>query len=92
MHSAVAAAWATMAGCRRMVGQVTPVPSLRRSVAWAMAPTTGQTMGLWPWASIQGWKWSEMPAKEKPARSAIVAKRTRSLGGCSSQEMAYPIS
>ena len=34
---AVAAAWATMAGWIRVVGQVTPVPTRRRSVVAAIA-------------------------------------------------------
>jgi len=52
----VAAACATIAGCVLMVGQVTPVPTLRRSVACAMPPITDHTNGLWPCLSIQGWK------------------------------------
>jgi hypothetical protein len=50
----VAAAWATIAGWIRIVGQVTPVPRRRRSVAAAMPPITLQTNGLSPCASIQG--------------------------------------
>ena len=42
----VAAAWATIAGWMRMIGAVTPVPSLRRSVACAIPPITLQTKGL----------------------------------------------
>jgi hypothetical protein len=61
-EAAVAAAWATIAGWTRIMGQVTPVPRRRRPVAWAMAPITGQTIGAWPWRSIQGWKWSEISA------------------------------
>ncbi len=53
---------ATIAGWIRVVGQVTPVPSTIRSVRCASAPSTLQTNGDWPWASIQGWKWSEMEA------------------------------
>ena len=56
MAALVAAAWATMAGCRRRMGQVTPVPRRRRSVAVAMAPITLHTKGACPWASTQGWK------------------------------------
>jgi len=53
--AAVAAAWATIAGCRRMSGQVTPVPRRRRVVACTMAPSAHQTNGLCPCRSIQGW-------------------------------------
>ncbi len=53
--AAVAAAWATTAGWIRMVGQVTPVPTLIRSVVAAIAPMTAQTNGLWPCRSIHGW-------------------------------------
>ena len=56
----VAAAWATIAGWIRIVGQVTPVPRRRRSVAAAIAPMTLHTNGLCPWRSIHGWKWSEI--------------------------------
>ena len=76
--AAVAAAWAMMAGWIRIVGQVTPVPMVIRSVASAIAPRTPQTNGLWPCRSIQGWKWSEMTANVKPASSASAAWRTRS--------------
>jgi hypothetical protein len=37
-----------IAGCVRMVGQVTPVPSRSVSVAWAIAPMTAQTNALCP--------------------------------------------
>jgi len=50
----VAAAWATIAGCRRVVGQVTPVISGIRSVRCEIAPSVPQTNGLSPWASTQG--------------------------------------
>ena len=40
----------------RMLGQVTAVPTVRRCVAWAMAPSTLHTNGLWPWRSVHGWK------------------------------------
>jgi hypothetical protein len=43
-----------IAGWMRMVGQVTPVPSLIPSVAVAIPPITLHTNGLWPCASIQG--------------------------------------
>jgi hypothetical protein len=50
----VAAACATIAGCTRPVGHVTPVRTRSRSVASAMPPITLHTNGLWPWRSIQG--------------------------------------
>ena len=53
--AAVADAWAMIAGWMRTVGQVTPVPTRRLWVAWAIAPNTLHTNGLWPWRSIQGW-------------------------------------
>ncbi len=59
-----------IAGWMRMVGQVTPVPSSSRVVAWAMAPRTDHTNGEWPCWSTHGWKWSEMPANVKPMASA----------------------
>jgi len=84
MAAEVAAAWATSVGCTRMVGQVTPVPTTSREVAWARAPITLHTSGLWPWASVHGWKWSEISANSKPCSSASTALRTRSLGANSS--------
>jgi len=82
----VAEAWATIAGCVRISGHVTPVAIEIRSVTAAIPPITLQTKGLSPWASIHGWKWSEMIANEKPSSSARRASRTRSSGGCSSEE------
>ena len=82
---AVAAAWATIAGWIRVVGQVTPVVT-RMSVASDSAPITDQTNGLWPCSSIQGWKWSEIQRAWKPASSASFACRTSSAGPFSSQE------
>jgi hypothetical protein len=90
--AAVALAWATIAGCVRIVGQVTPVPSRSRSVACAIAPITLHTKALWPCLSVHGWKWSEISAKPKPACSARTALRTRSSGPCSSLDRAYPSS
>ena len=56
MAATEAAAWATIAGCVRIVGHVTPVPTRSRSVAPAMAPSTAHTNGLCPWRSVHGWK------------------------------------
>ena len=44
----VAVAWARIAGCTLTIGHVTPTPTSTRSVAWATAPSTAQTNGLWP--------------------------------------------
>jgi hypothetical protein len=53
--AAVAAACAMIAGWILMVGQVTPVPTLNRSVSRAMPPSTVQTKGLSPWRLTHGW-------------------------------------
>jgi len=79
-QEAVAAAWATIAGCMRMSGHVTPVPIRIRRVRVAIAPSTPQTKGELPWASSQGWKWSEISEKVKPRASASSAWATRSRG------------
>ena len=84
--AAVAAAWATMAGCMRMSGAVTPVPMRSSSVASAMPPRTDHTNGLWPCSGTHGWKWSEMPARRNPVCSARAAFRTSVLGSCSSHD------
>ena len=59
----VAAACATIAGCVRIVGQVTAVPTPTRSVACAIAPSTAHTNGDSPWRVVHGWKWSETVTK-----------------------------
>ncbi|CAN5117443.1 hypothetical protein BH24ACT10_BH24ACT10_18360 [soil metagenome] len=51
----VAAAWATTAGWIRTTGAVTAVAHRMVAVRVAMAPSTLQTNGAWPWASFQGW-------------------------------------
>ena len=76
----VAEACATIVGCRRMVGQVTPVPTRNRLVVAAIAPSTPHTNGELPCASVHGWKWSEINAKGKPMASAICAAFTSSCG------------
>lgn len=88
----VAAAWATIAGWILISGHVTPVPIWIRLVAPAIAPNTDQTNELLPWRDVHGWKWSEIVANEKPDSSAAHARRTRSLGLCSSEERVNPIS
>ena len=50
----VAAAWATIAGWIRTVGQVTAVVT-GRSVTCEIAPMTDHTNGLWPCSSFHGW-------------------------------------
>jgi hypothetical protein len=81
---AVAVAWATITGWMRTVGQTTPVTTSMSRVAWAIAPSTPHTNGLWPWARNQGWKWSEIATAAKPARSASTAPSTSSGAVCSS--------
>src|SRR5207248_5666634 len=88
--AAVAAAWAMTTGWVRIVGHVTPVPRRRLPLAWAIAPMTPHTNGLWPWVSVHGWKWSEIRAYSKPATSPRRAWRTSSWGGCSSLDSASP--
>jgi hypothetical protein len=80
----VAAAWAVIAGCTRIVEQVTAVVT-GRLVAAEIAPITDQTKLLCPCSSSQGWKWSEIHKPSKPACSASSAWRTSSCGGCSSE-------
>ena len=86
----VAVAWARMPGWMRMIGQVTPTVTSIDDVRSAIAPSTDQTNGECPCASIHGWKWSEMDAKSKPWSSAMPARSTRRRGGCSSLESVSP--
>jgi hypothetical protein len=55
MQPTVAAAWATIAGWMRIVGQVTPVPTRIVEVARATPPSVDQTKGLCPCFEIHGW-------------------------------------
>ena len=84
MTSSVAAAWATMAGCIRNDGQVTPGPRSPFVRAPATA-STSQTNEAWPCCGVHGWKWSAAMTPEKPADSAR-AHRSRTSAGpnCSS--------
>jgi hypothetical protein len=75
----VAAAWAMIAGCVRMRGHVTAVPT-RSSVVAAISPIADQTKGLCSCRSTQGWKWSEPHALRNPTSSARFAQRTMSVG------------
>ncbi len=81
----VAAAWAMIAGCVRIIGQVTAVVT-GRSQAWLIAPMTLQTKGLLPCSLFHGWKWSLIQSPSKPARSAARACSTSSAGPYSSVE------
>lgn len=69
MAASVAEAWATMAGCHRNVGAVTPGP---RSpvVRSPSAVSTFQTKDDSPCAGTHGWKWSAAIVPEKPCSSA----------------------
>src|SRR5690554_1063803 len=90
MAARVADACATIAGCHRKVGVVTPGP---RSpvVRSAMAVRTFQTKELWPWAGTHGWKWSDAITPEKPRCSAYSASATASAGGNCASIAAYPM-
>jgi hypothetical protein len=84
MTSSVAAAWATMAGCIRNDGQVTPGPRSPR-VRVPAAARISQTNEAWPWWGVQGWKWSAAMTPEKPAASARAHRSRISAGpNCSS--------
>ncbi len=74
----VAAAWATIAGWYRPMGQVSPVARSSSEVAWATAPRTDQAKGLWSCSGSQGWMWSEMQANARPLASAATAWSTSS--------------
>jgi hypothetical protein len=74
-----------IAGWIRVVGQVTAVVT-GSDTASDNAPITDHTNGLWPWASVHGWKWSEIQSRSKPACSACWACRTSSRGPYSSQD------
>ena len=88
--AAVAAAWATIAGWMRTVGQVTAVV-MGSEHASESAPITDQTNGLWPCSSFHGWKWSLIHRPSNPAASAALAWATSSAGPYSSQDRKYPI-
>jgi hypothetical protein len=81
----VAAAWATIAGWMRTVGQVTAVVTSRLVVA-PMPPMVVHTKGDCPWLSSHGWKWSEIQTLVNPCSSASCASSMRSRGPCSSEE------
>ena len=68
----VAAAWAMMAGCSRISGQVTAVV-MGSDVTWERAPMSDQTNPASPCSSSHGWKWSEIHRASNPACSASLA-------------------
>ena len=76
-----------IAGWIRMIGHVTPDTDLQPLGGAAIPPITDHTNGEWPCASVQGWKWSEINTKSKPAprRSRVLDE---SCGPCSSEERA----
>ena len=53
IRAAVATAWATTAGCVRMIGHVTAVVT-GSDVTWLSAPITDHTNGLCPCSSFHG--------------------------------------
>src|SRR4051795_13486469 len=69
---------------------VTPVPTSKLLVAWAIAPITAQTNGALPWWRTHGCRWSLIIAVRNPASSARQACATRSRGSCSSLESHHP--
>ena len=70
----------------RIVGHVTATVTFMLATAFEIAPMVDHTKPLWPCASFQGWKWSEIHRPSKPACSAISAWRTRARGSNSSLE------
>ena len=88
--ASVAEACATIAGCHRKVGQVTPGP---RSpvVCSPSAVSTFQTNDASPWAGTHGWKWSAAIRPRKPCCSANSASLIDSRGENCSSAAAIPI-
>src|SRR3954449_11190125 len=69
------------------MGGVTPVPTGTRSVACAIALSTGQAKGDSP-SGHQGWKWSDEPTASKPAASAAIPwARREEPGNCSVERL-----
>jgi hypothetical protein len=88
--SSVAAAWATIDGCSRNDGQVTPGP--RSPVVFsASEASTLHTNDASPCCGTQGWKWSAAIWPENPCSSAKVASRIDSRGENCSSAAASPI-
>jgi hypothetical protein len=69
---------------------MSPVVNVTDVVA-ATAPSTDHTKGLWPYASSQGWWWSDISNERKPARSAACADSTKNRPECSSLDKGRPI-
>src|SRR5690606_5808463 len=86
----VADAWATIAGCHRYDGVVTPGPK-SPVVRSASAASTLHTNDDSPCAGTQGWKWSVAMTPVKPCCSAYSASATASAGGNCASMAAYPI-
>ena len=87
----VAAAWATIVGWMRIVGQVTAVWICSVDVTAARPPSTLQTNGELPCSSFHGWKWSEIQAFSNPACSAWGASSRMRGPESSSVEKKTPI-
>lgn len=82
--ASVALACATIAGCQRNVGAVTPGP-MSPLVRSPIAVSTFHTNAAWPCAGTHGWKWSAAMTPEKPCCSAYADSATASVGwNCSS--------
>ncbi len=77
--ASVAEAWATIAGCQRKVGAVTPGP-MSPVVRSPSAVSTFQTKALCPCCGTHGWKWSAAITPEKPCDSAYAESSTASVG------------
>src|SRR3712207_670975 len=84
ISASVAAACATIAGWYRSPGAFTVPNDI--DVACSAAPSHDHAKPLCPWASVQGWKWSEQEAASKPAASASLTHSKSSLGGYCSCE------
>src|SRR3954469_3702773 len=89
MASSVAAAWATTAGWKRKLGQVTPGPR-SPCVRSPTAVSTFHTKLAWPCCGTQGWKWSAAMQPEKPCCSPSAVSSPASRGWNCSSIGAYP--
>src|SRR5690554_4962946 len=90
MDARVADAWATIAGCHRLEGVVTPGPK-SPVVRSARAASTLHTNDATPCAGTQGWKWSVAMTPVKPRCSAYSASATASAGGNCASIAASPM-
>src|SRR3954463_11021666 len=87
--ASVAEACATIAGCQRKVGAVTPGP-MSPVVRSPRAVSTFQTNAACPCAGTHGWKWSAAITPENPCASACAESSTTSVGWNCSSIAAYP--